>query len=215
MPDRLKIFILSYPCYRCFVEAKKLPYLFQIAKPISNAQQVQDMIEAILLPLAISVIHYSRHSRALETMLLIVQPRPANVTTFLSIQDTHALSPSKKLHPYTLSPTKECLQNLGLVRHCVPIPSIKLIGTLTKWVIVWRETFLSQVYMPSPSRLHLPAKLVQNTIQRGSHLEPQVFKSGHFFPFQNLQFDFTELATCKKFKYLLVITDQLTGWVEA
>ncbi|NXS86234.1 TF28 protein, partial [Erpornis zantholeuca] len=34
-------------------------------------------------------------------------------------------------------------------------------------------------------------------------------------PFQNIQIDFTELPQVQKFKYLLVIVDHLTHWVEA
>lgn len=34
-------------------------------------------------------------------------------------------------------------------------------------------------------------------------------------PFQSVQIDFTELPTTKNYKYLLVIIDHLTHWVEA
>lgn len=34
-------------------------------------------------------------------------------------------------------------------------------------------------------------------------------------PFQNIQVDFTELPQIQRFKYLLVLIDHLTHWVEA
>lgn len=34
-------------------------------------------------------------------------------------------------------------------------------------------------------------------------------------PFQNIQIDFTELPPVQRFKYLLVIVDHLTHWIEA
>ncbi|XP_061493466.1 protein NYNRIN-like isoform X1 [Rhineura floridana] len=36
-----------------------------------------------------------------------------------------------------------------------------------------------------------------------------------YYPFQRLQIDFAELPRCAGYKYLLVIIDQLTGWIEA
>lgn len=36
-----------------------------------------------------------------------------------------------------------------------------------------------------------------------------------FFPFERIQIDYTELPKVNHWKYLLVVVDQLTHWVEA
>ncbi|XP_044860997.1 uncharacterized protein LOC123363738 [Mauremys mutica] len=208
---------------------------------IAHGSLIKMLLEALMLPLRVAVIHVRAHGKAPEAeqrrynQLADQAAKEAardGALWLLMVQDTEAKTPPPQ---YTAEEIGQAQAAGGRQVSSgwwrlpggeifVPRPVLQEIFRL-----VHKEGHLGSGAMVDLAArslkglgMHMEAQRIvnnctvcQQTNQKGcGPPAPMGGRPWAMFPFQRWQVDFAEVPPCRGYKYLLVFVDQLTGWVE-
>lgn len=220
---------------------KERGFITASGQRIAHGTLIKLLLEALMLPLRVAVIHVRAHGKAPDAEqrkynrladLAAKEAARRGTVWLLLVQDTEAETPVPR---YTTEEVS-CAQAAGAQQTpsgwwklpggeiFVPRPVLQEIlqslhkeGHLGSGAMVdLAARSLRAVGMHTEAqRIVNNCSVCQRTNQKGSG--PPVPLGGRpwaAYPFQRWQVDFAEVPPCRGYKYLLVFVDQLTGWVE-
>ncbi|XP_030394331.1 protein NYNRIN-like [Gopherus evgoodei] len=220
---------------------KERGFITASGQKIAHGALIKTLLEALMLPLRVAVIHVRAHGRAPETEQrkynrLADQAAKAaaqeGAIWLLWVQDTEAKTPAPH---YTV---EEVSYAQAAGAQLTPTGWWKLPGG----EIFVPRPVLQEILQSLHKEGHLGSGAMVDLITRsvrgiGAHMEAQRIVNNcsicqrtnqkgcgppapmggrpwAAYPFQRWQVDFAEVPLCRGYKYLLVFVDQFTGWVE-
>ncbi|XP_060134170.1 protein NYNRIN-like [Zootoca vivipara] len=223
---------------------KQRGFLTAAGTQISHAALVKRLMDSIHLPKAISVIHCKAHTKGTDFVsvgnrkadataqraAISEQPRnefqalvaPSDVDFARMYQSADAgelklwqeLGGTKTNDIWTLPDGRLLMPKTWVPKH------LRVLHQCTHWGSSrLAESMLRHWYAPGAYQ-HAKAILKNCVICAGFNpkrepKKPPGSRPWAYLPFESLQLDFAELPKCLGYKFLLVITDQLTFWPEA
>ncbi|XP_050789814.1 uncharacterized protein LOC127040090 [Gopherus flavomarginatus] len=220
---------------------KERGFITASGQRIAHGALIKTLLEALMLPLRVAVIHVRAHGRAPETEQrkynrladqAAKEAAQEGAIWLLWVQDTEAKTPAPHYTAEEVShaqaagaqPTPTGWWKLPGGEIFVPRPVLQEIlrslhkeghlGSGAMVDLITRSVRGFGAHMEA-QRIVNNCSVCQRTNQKGcGPPAPMGGRPWAAYPFQRWQVDFAEVPLCRGYKYLLVFVDQLTGWVE-
>lgn len=216
---------------------KERGFITATGKKIVHGELIKELIEAVELPKAVSIIHCRGHQKgmdpvvkgnrtadqaareaalrpAIEAVQRVPQCRPQEYKISEKEKEKFILMGAEEKNGILVMPDQRIAVPKALLRPMIlDIHQSQHVGALAIANILRRNYYAPGSYAEA-QRITFMCEICQKVNAKTNVCQKRGARPWAFSPFERVQVDYTEMPKVGHLKYLLVIVDQLTGWPE-